>query len=93
VRQLPIVPLIVFLLAIGVAFDTMFGDRGLSALREAEAKVKAQQRRNHRLQEELDSLRTRVHGLKDDPRIKEQEIRKNLQVRRDDETVFVFVDE
>jgi cell division protein FtsB len=92
-RQMPWVPLLVVVLALGVAFDTMFGDRGLSALREAESKVKAQQRRNHRLQEELESLRERVHGLQNDPRVKEQEVRKNLQMRRLDETVYIFPEE
>lgn len=86
-------PWILVFAAIGTLIFTFFGDRSFRKLSELNKAVTVQREDNAKIKFEVLSLKRKIYGLMNDPRILEKAARNELGLAHPDELVFIFDDE
>jgi cell division protein FtsB len=81
--------LIAFLAVVGYAAVTLRGPRGLHALFEKKAEIRAMEERNERLAREIERKREHIKRLADNPAEQELEIRERLKLVNPKDKVFI----
>lgn len=88
-RRLPVVPVVLILLLLGLA---VFGDKGILRAMQAMRQKEALQKEVHRLEQTNSELRREIEALRSDQRYLERIARKELGLVREDELVYQFPD-
>jgi cell division protein FtsB len=81
--------LIAFLLVAGYGYATLRGPKGVHALIEKQAQIKAMEKRNEELDREIERKREHIQRLSENPSEQELEIRERLKLIRKNEKVFI----
>jgi len=80
---------IVFLMAVGYAFFTLRGPKGIPALLEKQRQIQEIEKRNAGLARENERKREHIKRLSDDPAEQELEIRQRLKLAHPGEKIYI----
>ena len=81
--------LIAFMLVAGYAYATLVGPKGVHALLDKQAQIKAMEKRNAELDKEIERKREHIKRLGNNPADQELEVRERLKLIRKNEKVFI----